>query len=571
MSLLHRIPPMISALAFGYGVGMAAPESAVETLQNSLSRSSGRPRTPPPARVFAAAAAPPPPDTASTRESGELARLRQLRDADADVGASCSAERPTLSRSRSASVRDRVSTDPEDLDPVATAALSKLQLPDVHFSVSRRTLKFVRYFTRNERGRALFESWLKRSGRYQDLVQDELRERGLPEDLIWVAMIESGFDPRAQSPAGAVGLWQFMPSTGAVYGLMRDQYTDQRMNPRLATRAAAHHLRDLYQRFGDWSLALAAYNMGYEQLLDAIDRYGTSDFGELARQEAIPAETASYVPKIAAAAIVANNLERFGFDRVAVQRPIDSAEIAVPPGTPLKTLAKAAGVSMSTVRALNPDMLDARVPPGRSDYMLLVPSDALARAQAALPSMVDAAKSTIDDVDALDPMNLMSSRRPRTRGEDGSLLSLLPHPKHRHALRDADLDEDTDADEDDLRFDGRHARRKGRETVLYKASEGDTVVSVARQFAVDAEDVARENHVAFDAKLKPGAMLKLKMRKDHVDASSDAVKGASPGASEPAAKPHASLLRLSPIERAMRAIRGDRGAVRTTKKDREQG
>src|SRR6185369_10570483 len=118
--------------------------------------------------------------------------------------------------------------------------------------------------------------------------------------------------------------------TGDVYGLQQNKHMDQRRNPRLATQAASHHLRDLYLRFGEWDLALAAYNMGYEQLLDAIDRYGTTDFNELARQEAIPAETAAYMPKIAAAAIVSNNLERFGFDRVQVQRPIDAAEIPVP-------------------------------------------------------------------------------------------------------------------------------------------------------------------------------------------------------------------------------------------------
>src|SRR5690606_18853587 len=158
------------------------------------------------------------------------------------------------------------------------------------------------------------------------------------------------------SPAGAVGLWQVMPATGKVYGLQQGSALDQRRNPRLATQAAAHHLRDLYQRFGEWDLAMAAYNMGYEQLLDRIDRSGTADLRELARQGALPKETASYVPKIVAAAIVANNLARFGFGDVKIEAPVDGAEIAVPPGTPLKLLAKAAGVSTATIRKMNPDM-----------------------------------------------------------------------------------------------------------------------------------------------------------------------------------------------------------------------
>jgi membrane-bound lytic murein transglycosylase D len=354
-------------------------------------------------------------------------------------------------------------------------------------------------------------------------VQSELRERRLPEDLIWVAMIESGFDPRAQSPAGAVGLWQFMPATGEVYGLVQNHHVDQRKNPRLATQAAAHHLRDLYLRFGDWDLALAAYNMGYEQLLDSIDRYGTTDFNELSRQEAIPAETAAYVPKIAAAAIVANNLERFGFDRVDVVRPVDAAEIPVPPGTPLKTLAKAAGVSTSAVRSLNPDVLGDRVPPGRGDYMLLIPADTLGRAQAALPALLDTEAVVMDDASVLDPVDLMAGRasvRRRIHDEDKSLLSLLPPPKHRRSMREPIDDLDSDDDGDDFATRPRASRKRGRETVMYKVSEGDTLIGVARQFAMDVEDVARENHIDVDEKLKAGAMLKLKVRRDVLDTGS---------------------------------------------------
>src|SRR5262245_21283626 len=129
--------------------------------------------------------------------------------------------------------------------------------------------------------------------------------------------------------------------------------------------------------------------MGYEQLLDAIDKYGTTDFSELSRQHALPEETSSYVPKIAAAAIVANNLERFGFDKVEVSRPVDATEMPVPGGTPLRILARAAGVSTQQVRTLNPDILGERVPPGRSEYLVMVPPDTLSRVRAALPAMLE--------------------------------------------------------------------------------------------------------------------------------------------------------------------------------------
>jgi membrane-bound lytic murein transglycosylase D len=380
----------------------------------------------------------------------------------------------------------------------------------------------------------MFETWLKRSGKYQDMIQAELRDRRLPEDLIWLAMIESGFDAKARSPAGAVGLWQFMPATGEVYGLMQNRHFDQRRNPRLATQAAAHHLRDLYMRFGQWDLALAAYNMGYEQLLNAIDRYGTSDFNELSRQEAIPSETAAYVPKIMAAAIVANNLEHFGFDKVEPSRPVDAAEIAVPPGTPIKALAKAAGVSTSTVRGLNPDILGDRVPPGRGDFLLMVPADTLARARAALPGLIDTDQLGVED-SVLDPVDLVGGREPSRKvrapsDDDDSLLSLLPPPKRRRALRDA-LDRDRDdGDDEDLMRPSR--KRKGRETVMYKVGVGDTLLGIARQFAVDIDDLARENGLEASSKLREGALLRLRVRADLLEQDTSAA-GKAAGAREP--------------------------------------
>ncbi len=417
MSLVQKIPPMVSALAFGYGVGMAAPESTLSSMKTAVrheASASGAPGAPVVNAPLASTALPR--VTAGEiggGESRELARLRDIASREIKKeGESCDLDRPTFSKApRYESRADHPVFDADDLDMAGSDALSKLQLPDLHTSVTRRTIKYVRFFTRTDRGRGMFETWLKRSGRYQELIQSELRERRLPEDLMWVAMIESGFDPRAKSPAGAVGLWQFMPATGEVYGLQQGKHLDQRKNPRLATQAAAHHLRDLYMRLGAWDLALAAYNMGYEQLLDAIDKYGTADFNELARQEALPSETAAYVPKIAAAAIVANNLEHFGFDKVEITRPVDAGEIAAPPSTPLKILAKACGVATSAIRTLNPDILGERVPPGRGDYIVMVPADTVSRARAALPAMLENEPLVGDDASVLDGIDALQGAR----------------------------------------------------------------------------------------------------------------------------------------------------------------
>ena len=535
MSLVHKIPPMISALAFGYGVGMAAPESTISSVNASLGGSRegahvtmvAGPQYAPAAKITAAGI--------GGDESRELNKLREVAVRDAKRGESSELDRPTFSRMPRNESRPGADTfDADDLDSAGSEALSKLQLPDLKLAITRRTIKYVRFFTRTDRGRGMFETWLKRSGRYQEMIQHELRGRRLPEDLMWVAMIESGFDARVKSPAGAMGLWQFMRATGEVYGLHVTKYMDQRKNPRLATQAAAHHLRDLYFRFGSWDLALAAYNMGYEQLLDAIDKYGTADFNELARQEAIPSETSAYVPKIAAAAIVANNLEHFGFDKVEIARPVDAAEIAVPPGTPLKTIAKAAGVATSAVRTLNADILGERVPPGRGDYIVLIPADTVSRARAALPVMLQTEPLAVDDASVLDPVDALQGRelvRRRVRSQDDSLLSLLPPPKRHGSFRQPLDDERAEASNDDddrdaptidrdadgpRRVFGRRTRNK-RETLIYRVAPGDSMLGVARQFGLDVEDVARQNRLHDGDKLKTGTLLKLKVRHAVVD------------------------------------------------------
>ena len=312
MVWLDKVPPLISALAFGYGVGMVTPDAALDDMQAAMTRyaparytpgTPGTPGHPAPPPVYGYGPAGPtlygghyahmgyvppgyptrPHPLLSAPEQDRLARLRGL-----DHGAACKLHHDAPAVRGAEDTGDFVD---EELDTAGQQALSRLQLPDFNVPITRRALSYVRFLTRTHRGRDMFTAWLKRSGRYAEMVQQNLRERRLPEDLIWLAMIESGFDPTARSPAGATGMWQFMRSTGEVYGLSVTSFVDERKNPVQATRAAAHHLRDLYQRFGSWDLAFAAYNMGYEQLLDRIDRYGTTDFAELSRQRALPKET----------------------------------------------------------------------------------------------------------------------------------------------------------------------------------------------------------------------------------------------------------------------------------------
>jgi membrane-bound lytic murein transglycosylase D len=465
------------------------------------------------------------PDSALGAASVESRELARLRAAGLDGGPrTCAANRPAFSSPpRLVTESPAGFEDLDDLDQASRDALSRLQLPDFNVPISQRALKYVRFLTRTDRGRGLFESWLKRSGRYQDMILENLRERGLPEDLIWVAMIESGFDPRAKSPAGAMGLWQFMRPTGEVYGLHVTSFVDLRKNPVVATQAASHHLRDLYQRFGAWDLAMAAYNMGYEQLLRSINLYGTTDFNELARQRAIPSETSNYVPKIVAAALVANNLERYGFGEVKLFQPVHSAELSVPPGTSLKTIAKAAGVSTGTLRKHNPHLLTGHVPP-RGDTVVLLPSDTLSRARAALPSMLD--RRLPSDAEVLDPMDWLGGKEPSRASryeqwnEDENLLAMLPKPKRRSAravLQGRSQIRPPADDSLEPLAQEFGPRRSDRETVMYRVGPGDTLLGVARQFVVDIEDLATDNGLDVDAKLREGALLKLMVKREVLD------------------------------------------------------
>ncbi|AKT40450.1 transglycosylase SLT domain-containing protein [Chondromyces crocatus] len=303
----------------------------------------------------------------------------------------------------------------EDLDDPDGATIASLAMPDLRMPLTRRTMRFVRFFGRTEEGRAAFLQRFRRASAYRDVIEHALREAGLPEDLMWLAGIESSFDPRAVSPAGAAGLWQFMPRTGEVYGLYQDEWVDERRSLVRATTAAVAHLRDLHERFGRWDLALAAYNAGYERIFDALEHVtATRDPGErgpigvaeLAQAGAIPSETASYVPQIMAFALIAANRTRFGLDQpdLEASRPMQFGEIAVPAGTRLRTLARAAGVSVAVLREFNPQLLRDRVPTTGGDYLVSLPADRVARTMATFPAYHDheVVAGAEEDGDALD-------------------------------------------------------------------------------------------------------------------------------------------------------------------------
>jgi membrane-bound lytic murein transglycosylase D len=226
--------------------------------------------------------------------------------------------------------------------------------------------------------------YLKRSGRYEGMIRSKLRERGMPEDLLYLSMIESGFNPNARSKAQAVGLWQFMAATARLYGLRVDSWVDERRDPEKSTDAALRYLQDLYDQFGSWNLAAAAYNWGGGRVARVMreetgsERGQESDFWRIRNR--LPSETREYVPLIFAAALIGKEPHKYGLDHVERLLPLPVESVPVPPGTSLAVVARAIDVPVADLRELNPHLLQAVTPPG-DPYPVRIPegrSDRLA-------------------------------------------------------------------------------------------------------------------------------------------------------------------------------------------------
>jgi membrane-bound lytic murein transglycosylase D len=239
--------------------------------------------------------------------------------------------------------------------------------------------------------RAVVESWLARSGRYLPMILDVFQQKGLPEELVFTAMIESGFNPVAVSHAGAKGLWQFMAPTARLYGLRVDRWLDERLDPEKSTVAAANYLRDLYTVFGSWDLAQAAYNAGEVRVQQAIQRTGSRDFWRLHRSPLLLEETKNFVPAIHAATLIGRQPERYGFT-VVPEEPLRYEQVTAPKGSRLARLAVLSGVPLRDLESLNPELRQKQTPPDAT-YELKVPLGTAGTVQMAL--QLDAAPRKI--------------------------------------------------------------------------------------------------------------------------------------------------------------------------------
>ncbi|MBI5236350.1 MAG: transglycosylase SLT domain-containing protein [Deltaproteobacteria bacterium] len=239
--------------------------------------------------------------------------------------------------------------------------------------VNRNVVSFLNYF--QTRGRKYFTKWLERSPDYMVMLQDILREQAVPVDLSYIALIESGLNPKAKSRAKAVGMWQFIKGTAKKFGLRVDWWIDERMDPEKATYAAARYFKTLYGEFGSWYLAAAGYNAGEGRIRGAVRKHRTDDFWELASyKRPLKRETREYVPKYIAAMLIAKDPASFGFDEMDLSSGRVYDKAPVPAATDLRVIALAAGTTVEEIQRINPELLRWFTPPDYPGYEIKIPS-----------------------------------------------------------------------------------------------------------------------------------------------------------------------------------------------------
>ncbi len=376
---------------------------------------------------------------------------------------------------------------------IAEREMAALQ-HDLPLTATDPVLTYLNFFE-TPRGRAIVARGLRRAGRYRGMIARVLREEGLPQDLIYVAQAESAFEPLALSRARALGIWQFMASSGAKYGLDHTWWVDDRRDPEKSTRAAARYLRDLYGIFGDWYLALAAYNTGEANVMKAVERTGYADFWELHRRNALPRQTRNYVPIILALAMIAKDPAKHGID-VQEDEPLECD--AVKPGHPidLRLVAEAIDENVELVKALNPQLLRP-VTPADPDFVLLLPKGTAEQFSA--------------EIAAIPPEKWLSWRRYHVAEGDS-----LPALARRYGVTPAAIAEANGMEAgaaleagEGLTIPANRPPATGLGVLVrYRVRRGDTVERLARQFDVTPADIARWN-TPRGASLMVGTTLKI--------------------------------------------------------------
>ncbi len=419
----------------------------------------------------------------------------------------------------------------------------------VFANLSSRIEQFIRYF--QTRGRDKFERYLARSGKYGEMMRKILARYGLPEDLVYVALIESGFSPKAYSVARAAGPWQFIAGTGRRYGLRIDWWTDERRDAVKSTHAAASYLKDLYGMFDSWPLATAAYNAGEGKIQKAVARYNSDDFAVLIRHRYLKQETKDYVPKMLAALAIAKEPEKYGFGDVEYEEPLDLRTVEVPGGTDLAELSRILDVPYGTLREWNPELRRFCTPPNREQYELRLGTEAARRAEERAEEIRSQAKITFlqHGVRKGETLNGLAEKYRVPAANLKELNGLKRNSLYRVSrlvipVTGLSADESVPGKEvspDQLTMahmraeEGGRGRRHGRGhgpgtgrggTITIR--KGDTLGRLAKTHGVSVKALARANGIAPGAPLRIGSRLVLPGGRPSVRAASGAKKRGAP-------------------------------------------
>ena len=443
-------------------------------------------------------------------------------DADAhDASLSANASRELhASRTRESAYLDRamrLAEPPLDFyaDPVAHLAADPLHLKDINpddfdipVVVNDAVVRWMEYFTGS--GRKWYGKWLSRSGKYWPMMHAKLDAAGLPRDMVFLSMIESGYATHAYSSAAAVGLWQFMPGTAKGYDLRVDWWVDERRNPELATDAAIEYLTYLHKRYDHWYLAWAAYNAGPTRVSRGIRTHNTRDFWTLSKKNSFRAETDNYVPKLLAAAIIGKHPERYGFGGIEPMDPMAHETVTVSANVGIDVLAKCAGVTVDEFRALNPQLRRWALPPSPARQMVHVPTGQSKRFLAALDKVPTQQRLTHKrhtvrsgeslgtiarqyGVSAKSIQTVNKLRNPNRIAVGQNLV--IPVAGHESASRSLAA---TSGGKPQAKRPQTHAVRSGQ-----------TLSGIAKRYGVRVSDLKRWNGIENANRIRPGQRLKL--------------------------------------------------------------
>ena len=374
---------------------------------------------------------------------------------------------------------------------------------DLPLTVNPSVLQYLSYFT-TTKGRSIVEHGLEREGQYDAMIRRVLHQEGVPEDLVYLAQAESAFLPDAVSRAGARGIWQFMPYRGEEYGLERNYWIDERSDPEQATHAAARHMRDLYDMFGDWYLVMAAYNSGPLNVSRAIERTGYADFWELQKRGALPKQTQNYVPIIIAMALVGKDPAAYGI-HVNPQKPEEVETVKPGASIDLHLVADASGADLDELRSLNPELL-RNITPGDPNFELKMPEGTAERFEENI-QQVPQAKWTTWRLHEF---------------EDGETLAGIARNYHvtLAALESANhLQGNTDLSSG-FWLDVPTAP-VATKLIHYRVQRGDTLSGIADRYDVTVEDLRKWNHLRGNQAPR-GARLRIYEGGEQADASAAA-------------------------------------------------